>query len=310
MLQLAIKKLVQGLLMLIVVSALTFTLLSSAGGDALSGLRDNPQISEKTIEDLKRVYGLDRPFGERYASWFANALQGDLGESFVYRVPVVSLVSSRFVNTVTMGLAALALAIAVSFSLAILATRYPGRALAGTLEVLILLTASTPRMVLALLALLLTVLFSMPAAAPGSFDVFKFMAGAVVLAVPLVSLFLAQLRDALKDAMNEDFVRTARAKGLSEWQVIRRHAIRAALDPFLAIAGLSLGGVLGGSVIVETVLGWPGIGALMVSAVRGRDVPLVMGIVLVASAAVWLGNTLAEFLQHVNDKRLRSGDIL
>jgi ABC-type dipeptide/oligopeptide/nickel transport system permease component len=109
--------------------------------------------------------------------------------------------------------------------------------------------------------------------------------------------------------MKEDFVLLARAKGLSEWTVITRHALRAALNPFLTIAGLSLGGLLGGSVIVETVLGWPGIGALMVSAVRGRDVPLVMGVVLIASVAVWFGNTAAEILQVVNDKRLRSGGL-
>ncbi len=104
--------------------------------------------------------------------------------------------------------------------------------------------------------------------------------------------------------MNEDFVQYARAKGLAEWVVIRRHALRAALNPFLTLFGLSLGGLLGGSVIVETVLGWPGIGALIVTAVRNRDVPVVMGVVLVASAAVWFGNTAAEFLQMLNDRRI------
>ena len=106
--------------------------------------------------------------------------------------------------------------------------------------------------------------------------------------------------------MGEDFIQLARAKGLREGVIIVRHAIRAALNPVLTVFGLSLGGVLGGSVIVESVLGRPGLGALMVSAVRGRDLPLVMGIVLISSTAVWLGNTLAEILQAVNDKRIRS----
>lgn len=307
MLELTVKKLVQGLLMILIVSAITFTLLSSAGGDALSSLRDNPQISEKTIEDLKKVYGLDRPFIERYGSWLYGALRADLGESFSFRIPVRSLVWSRFQNTGIMSLAAFAIAVAVSFLLAIMSARYRSRALAGFIEALILLTASTPRMVLALLVLVLTLRFSFSAPVPGETNVFQLISGALVLSVPLISIFLAQLRDALAEAMNEDFIRLARAKGLSEWAVITRHALRSALNPFLTVAGLSLGALLGGSVIVETVLGWPGIGALMVSAVKTRDVPLVMGVVLVSSAAVWFGNTIAEFLQLANDKRLRSG---
>jgi len=309
MLRLTIKKLIQGLLMVLIVSALTFALLSGAGGDALSGLRDNPQISQKTIEDLEKAYGFDRPFYARYTSWLASAVSGDLGESFTLRIPVRTVVWSRFVNTVILSLAALAIAIAASFTLAIVSVRYRSRLLSGFIETLILLTASTPRMVLALLALVISLKFAFAAATGGGFSFFQLVSGSIILAIPLISIFLAQLRDGLSDAMKEDFVLLARAKGLSEWTVITRHALRAALNPFLTIAGLSLGGLLGGSVIVETVLGWPGIGALMVSAVRGRDVPLVMGVVLIASVAVWFGNTAAEILQVVNDKRLRSGGL-
>lgn len=305
----AIKKLIQGILMIVIVSAITFTLLSSAGGDALSSLRDNPQISEKTIENLRRVYGLDRPFLERYGTWLGDAVRGELGESIAFRIPVQTLVWTRFKNTALMGFAAIAIAIAVAFALAIASVRFRNKALSAFIEGIVFLTASTPRIVLALLALVIILRLNLSAPITGELDIYQFLFGSVVLAIPLISILLAQLRDALTGAMNEDFVRTARAKGLSEWHVITRHAMRAALNPFLTVAGLSLGAVLGGSVIVESVLGWPGIGALMVAAVRGRDVPLVMGIVLVASTAVWLGNTLAEILQIVNDKRLRSGGV-
>ncbi|MEO7659565.1 MAG: ABC transporter permease [Pyrinomonadaceae bacterium] len=309
MLQLTIKKLIQGLLMVLVVSVITFTLLSSAGGDALSSLRDNPQISEKTVEDLKKVYGLDRPFFERYGSWLGGAVSGDLGESFTFRIPVRTIVWSRFLNTVILSFGALLISISISFLFAILEVRYKGRTLSAVIEAIILLTASTPRMVLALLALVFALQFSFSAPVGGGVSIFQLVAGSIVLALPLISIFLAQLRGGLADAMNEDYVRLAHAKGLSAWTVIRRHAIRAALNPFLTISGLSFGGLLGGSVIVESVLGWPGLGALMVGAVRSRDIPLVMGVVLVASVAVWLGNTIAEFLQVVNDKRLTSGNI-
>jgi peptide/nickel transport system permease protein len=108
--------------------------------------------------------------------------------------------------------------------------------------------------------------------------------------------------------MREDFIKLARAKGLGESSVILRHAVRPALNQVLTLIGLSLGAVLGGSVIVESVLGRQGLGTLMVSAVRARDLPLVMGIVLFTSAAVWLGNALGELLQAINDKRIRDLD--
>jgi peptide/nickel transport system permease protein len=294
--------------MLFAISLITFALLSSAGGDALSGLRENPQVSESTIEELRQVYGLDRPFVERYATWATNAIRGDLGESLSFRVDVGSLVWLRFKNTFLMGLLAIAIAVAISFLLAIFVTRYPNRLLDRSVEGLIFLTASTPRMVLALIALVISLRFSLPTGGSGGTATFSLIAGAMVLSVPLVSLMLAQLTGALKEVMAEDYIRLARAKGLSEWAVITRHALRPALDPFLAIAGLSLGALLGGSVIVETVLGWPGIGALMVTAVKARDVPLVMGVLLVASTAVWFGNAVAEMLQAANDPRIGAGD--
>lgn len=290
--------------MVLIVSAVTFTLLSSAGGDVLSGIRDNPQVSEATVNSLTKVYGLDRPFWERYGVWLSSAAMGDLGESFSFRVPVHSIVLPRLLNTAWISIAALVAASFISLFLAVLGLIYRNRFLLASIEGLILLTASTPRMVTALLALVVSLYLASPLS--GGTSSFQFFAAAVVLALPLISIFLAQLSDALAETMNEDFVRLARAKGLSEWAVVRRHALRPALNPFLTIAGLSFGGLLGGSVIVETVLGWPGIGALLVSAVKSRDIPLVMGVVLIASIAVWFGNTAAEFLQAANDPRLRS----
>src|SRR5687768_13970473 len=115
--------------MIVIVSAITFTLLSSAGGDALSSLRDNPQISEKTIENLRRVYGLDRPFLERYGTWFGDAVRGDLGESISFRIPVQTLVWTRFKNTALMGFAAITIAIATAFALAIASVRFRSKPL-------------------------------------------------------------------------------------------------------------------------------------------------------------------------------------
>ena len=291
-------------MMIFIVSAVTFALLNLAGGDALTALYDNPQISQATIENLRRVYGLDRPLAVRYFSWLKGAIVGEMGESMYFRVPVSSIVASRFLSTLFLGIAALAISVVISFSLGIAAARYRSKALSRIIEFLVFFTASTPRIVLALVAL--AIVAQLTAANIDGASAAGFWLAALALAAPLISIFLAQFHDGLSRTMNEDFIQLARAKGLSEGVVVVRHALRAALNPVLTVFGLSLGGVLGGSVIVESVLGRQGLGALMVSAVRGRDLPLVMGIVLVTSTAVWLGNTLAEILQAVNDKRMRT----
>jgi peptide/nickel transport system permease protein len=304
MLKLITRKLIQGSMMILIVSAVTFALLSFAGGDAVTALRENPQISEASIENLRRVYGLDKPLPVRYFSWLKGAVVGEMGESMYFRVPVSSIVGSRFMSTFLLGIAALAMALVITFALGIAAARYRTKALSRTIEFIAFFTASTPRIVLALVAL--AVVAQLTASNIDAANAVGFWLAAFALAAPLISIFLAQFHDGLSRTMNEDFIQLARAKGLSEGAVVVRHAIRAALNPVLTVFGLSLGGVLGGSVIVESVLGRQGLGALMVSAVRGRDLPLVMGIVLVTSTAVWFGNTLAEVLQAVNDKRMRT----
>jgi ABC-type dipeptide/oligopeptide/nickel transport system permease component len=186
--------------------------------------------------------------------------------------------------------------------LSLIGARYNSKTLHAFIDFIILVTASTPRIVLALVALAISVQLI---ASVSSSSAVLFWLAALALSAPLISVFLAQFHSELQRAMREDFIKLARAKGLSESAVILRHAVRPALNPVLTIVGLSLGGVLGGSVIVESVLGRQGLGTLMVTAVRGRDLPLVMGIVLFTSTAVWLGNALGELLQAINDKRIR-----
>jgi peptide/nickel transport system permease protein len=301
MIKLLLRKCLQGLMMIVIVSAVTFALLGFAGGDALTQLRDNPQISTETIERLRSVYGFDQPLPIRYFRWLSGAVTGDLGESTYFRVPVSGLVWTRSASTFLLGIAAFAIALTFAVPLSLIGVRYKSTMIAALIELVILLTASTPRIVLALVTLAISIRFT---ASPTSSAVLFWLA-ALALSAPLISAFLAQLYGELQQTMREDFIQLARAKGLSESAVIFRHAVRPALNPVLTIAGLSLGGVLGGSVVVESVLGREGLGTLMVSAVRARDLPLVMGIVLFTSTAVWLGNALGGLLQAVNDKRIR-----
>jgi len=303
MIKLLLRKCLQGLMMILIVSAVTFALLGFAGGDALTQLRDNPQISQSTIERLRSVYGLDQPLPVRYFRWLSGAVTGDLGESTYFRAPVSGLLWARSVSTFLLGTAAFAIALTFSVPLSLIGARYNSKTSAAFINFLILVTASTPRIVLALVGLAISV--RLTASAMSSSSVVLFWLAALSLSAPLISALLAQFHGELQQTMREDFIKLARAKGLSEGTVILRHAIRPALNPVLTIAGLSFGAVLGGSVIVESVLGRQGLGTLMVTAVRGRDLPLVMGIVLFTSTAVWLGNALAELLQAINDKRIR-----
>lgn len=282
-------------------------MLSTAGGDALSALRENPQVSQETVDRLSSVYGLDRPASARYFSWLGGVVSGDLGESFLYKTPVLGLLLARFGNTAILAVAGLTIALGIAIPSAYLIVKTRARWLDGFVDVVISLTASLPRMVAALVALLLLITVSGNTFA-GDRSVVAFFLGASVISLPVVAVLLAQAKGELARAADLAFVQFARSKGLSERAVILRHAFREALNPVLTLCGLSIGTMVSGSVVVETILGWPGIGSLLVAAVKGRDVSLVMGIVVATSVVVWLANTIAEILQMINDPRLRSAE--
>jgi peptide/nickel transport system permease protein len=311
-LKLILSRSLQGISVLLVVSMLTFALLAAAGGDALTALRNDPLVTERTLAEQRHVYGLDQPLAVRYARWLAGLARGQMGESFSFRAPVWTILRPRLLNTLSLAATALLIAWIIALTLGSMAARRPRSWIDKLCSVVILFASSTPRIVLALAALAFaasTSLFSIGAGAgDAAASLLNILLPALVLAVPLVALFLAQVRDGLGVALREEFVQVARAKGLSERVVTLRHALRSALNPLITIFGYSLGSVVGGSVIVETVLGWPGLGQLSVMAVRSRDVPLLMGVVLVTATAVLVGNLIADILLRFNDPRLREGE--
>ncbi|HEX8422876.1 MAG TPA: ABC transporter permease [Pyrinomonadaceae bacterium] len=312
MLKLILSRSLQGVVVLLVVSALTFALLAAAGGDALGELSMEQSASRAAMSELRRVYGLDQPLVMRYLRWLGNLARGRMGESFYYHAPVATIIWPRLLRTLALTAVALALALSISLTLGALAARRRGSWWDRASEVVILLTASTPRIVLALIALALvarTSWFPVGGADAGEtlmdFRPLRILPPAIVLSLPLVALFLAQTREGLSHALSQDYVRVARAKGLSERAVILRHALRDALNPLITLFGYSFGSVVSGSVIVETVLGWSGLGSLSVKAVLTRDVPLLMGVVMITATAVLVGNLCADIMLRLNDPRLR-----
>ena len=308
-------RIAQGALILLLISFLLFVLLASTGGDAISALQTNPQTSEQTLETLRRMYGLDRPLPVRYAMWMSQLADGNLGQSIYYQVPVWDIIEPRLWNTIALATAAMSIAVAVAFTLGLAAARQPGSLADRFCDLSILLASSTPRLVLAILALSLLARTSLIDGASSSDWQTVSSAGtwmlhllppALILSLPLIALLLAQTRAAVSATLNEDYVQVARAKGVSERLILVRHALRPALNPLITTFGSSLGGLMSGSVVVEQVLNWPGLGQLSVIAVQSRDVALLMGIVLITSAAVLFGNLLADVLLRWNDPRLRT----
>lgn len=312
MLKIILYRLAQGIVVILIVSALTFALLAAAGGDALASLRNDPLVSEETIHALRHTYGLDQPLPVRYGRWLGQLLRGEMGYSFYYHAPVGSILRPRLFNTLTLAAVALLIAVSIAFLLGSLAAKAAGGWVDKLAGAIVLLSASSPRIVLALVALALVArssFFAVNESANASFSISlaRLFIPALILSVPLISIFLAQVREGLRLSLKEDFVQVARAKGLPERVVVLRHALRSALNPLITIFGFSLGGLVSGSVIVETVLGWPGLGQLSVVAVQARDVPLLMGVVLITATAVLIGNLFADILLCLNDPRLRQG---
>lgn len=308
-----VYRILQGVAVLLVVSALTFTLLAAAGGDALTAAGGETNLSPEAVAEMRRAYGLDQPLAIRYARWLADFTRGRMGESFYFHAPVSQILAARLLSTLALAAVALAFAWTIALCLGGWAARRAGSWIDRLCSLVALVAASTPRIVVALLALAFAVrssLFSIGAATSDetfAAKIARLCLPAFALAAPLVALFLAQTREGLGVALAEEFVRVARAKGLSERAVIFRHALRAALNPLITIFGYSLGGVISGSVIVETTLGYPGIGQLSVIAVKSRDVPLLLGVVMFTATAVVIGNLIADLLLRLNDPRLRDG---
>ncbi|HKQ53660.1 MAG TPA: ABC transporter permease, partial [Pyrinomonadaceae bacterium] len=225
--------------------------------------------------------------------------------------PVAWVLRRNLPRTLALAVAAFLLASVISLALGTVAARRPRGLFDKLCGALIILASSTPRIVLALIGLAFAVrtsLFTIGGESQGAASsLLSLLVPAFVLAVPLIAILLAQVRDGLAAALREEFVQVARAKGLSERVVTLRHALRAALNPLITISGYSFGGLVSGSVIVESVFGREGLGLLSVRALGSRDVPLLMGVVLVTSTAVLAANLVADILLRLNDPRLRHG---
>jgi peptide/nickel transport system permease protein len=279
-----------------------------------------PDAAPEAVAELARQLGLDRPAWTRYADWVRGLLQGDMGESYAYGSPVGALVAERLAVTVPLALIAMALAVAMALSAGMLAAAHHNRAGDTGVMALVQLGIAVPNFWLAILLILLFAvrLQWVPA---GGFPGWSadegggFWPALQALLLPAVALAVVQgailariTRSALLEVLREDFVRTARAKGLGRRATLWRHVLRNAMVPVLTVMGLQFANLIAGTIVVENVFVLPGIGRLVFQAIANRDLVVVRDVVMLLVALVVAINFVVDLLYAAVDPRLRPGD--
>jgi ABC-type dipeptide/oligopeptide/nickel transport system permease component len=303
MLRFALTRLARTLGVLLGVSLLTFLIGHASGDPVLLIVRGDATAEQKA--QLRHSLGLDRPVLAQYTSYVAHAMQGDLGISYRQRVSVATLIRLRLPNSLELAGTAFVAAVTFGFLLGALAALRRGGLVDHAVAALAVLGQVVPGFWLGLLLVLVFAVHWPLLPVSGYGDLRHLILPAVTLALPTLGRMARLVRSAMLEVLGSDFIRTARAKGLRESQVLLRHATRNALLPVITQAGLELGDMVGSAFIVESVFAWPGIGRMTVNAVLQRDFLVVQGCVLVTATAFVLINLLVDLLYAAIDPRVR-----
>jgi peptide/nickel transport system permease protein len=260
---------------------------------------------EQVRLELRRQLGLDQPLAAQYVRFLANVAVGDLGDSYRFRQPALGLVLERFPATLLLAGASLLISLVIALPLGILAAVHRNTWVDTLATGISLIGQAMPVYWLGLLGILLFAVQwrLLPSMGGGSFA--ALILPATTLAVYSASRIMRLTRSAMLDVLHQDYIRLARAKGLSEGKVLVKHALRNASIPIVTIVGLQFGGLLGGAVITETVFAWPGVGRLAVNAVQQRDFPVVQAVTVVIALAFSLINLVVDLLYARLNPRIR-----
>jgi peptide/nickel transport system permease protein len=315
-----LKRLGQALVTLLIASFLCFMISQLAPGDFLDTLRENPQISPETIKKLEQQFGLDKSWFEQYGRWLSQILQGNFGESFTFRRSVASVLAERVPATILLAFSSLILTWAIAIPLGVIGAVQQNKWADRLLQVLSYAGQGFPSFVTALLLLILAQQLS-PLLPVGDMTSLYFKdlspLGKVLdigwhLILPTIALSLASFaglqritRGEMLEVLRQDYIRTARAKGLPENRVIYRHALRNAINPLITLLGFEFAGLLSGAFITEQFFNWPGLGRLTLQAVMAQDLYLVMASLMVGAVMLILGNLCADLVLKVADPRIK-----
>ncbi len=314
-----IKRFLIAIPMLLGIAFITFWLMDGTPGSYLDSMRLDPQFSPETIEHYERMYGLDKPWWAQFGFWIKNLVKGELGFSFHFNIPVTRIITSRLWNTFILSFASFLLTWCVAIPLGIWAAVHRNQFIDRIIQGFSYVFLSMPSFFLVMIFLFLASQYgALPLGGMHSpnFEDMNFFHKTIDLLkhliIPTIALSLGSIaglqrimRGNMLEVLGQKYILTARAKGLPENRVVYGHALRNALNPLITLLGYEFSNLLSGAALAEIICNWPGLGSLMLTAVRSKDVYLVMASMLMGGVLFITGNLLADIALAKVDPRIR-----
>ncbi|PKP68404.1 MAG: glutathione ABC transporter permease GsiC [Alphaproteobacteria bacterium HGW-Alphaproteobacteria-4] len=299
-----IRRLIQAALILLGVSLVTFFLLYLLPADPVRQIAGRSATAQ-TVQNIREQLGLDQPFVVQYWRYLSGLVQGDLGRSYLQKSEVAVLIWARLPATLLLMAGAISCELLLGLTMGIVAALRRGSMTDQTLMIASFVGVSAPQFVVGLL-LLYVFAVKLGWFPIGGYGTFRHLVlPSLTLGILGSGWYSRMMRSSMIDVLRQDYIRTARAKGLARRRVIFRHALPNAILPIIAMIGIDIGIFMGGIVVVESVFGWPGIGQLAWQAIQRVDIPIIMGVTLVSACAIVLGNLLADLVTPFIDPRIR-----
>ena len=299
------KRILMLIPVLIAVSFVVYFLMDLAPGDIISTF-DTKDMTIEEVEELRDSLGLNDPFIVRYGRYLMGMLRGDLGDSFSYHRPVLEVFMERFPATIYLALTGTLVAVLIAVPLGIIAATHHRSWIDGGSMVAALLGLSMPNFWVGLLLIILFALNLGWLPSNGNDHWYSVILPAITVGTGCAGTMCRMTRSSMLDVLRQDYLRTARAKGVSEKQVVRKHALRNALIPILTVFGSVLGNALGGSVLTETVFAWPGVGRLLVKAINDRDMAMATGCIILFTLILTVTLLFVDIAYAFVDPRVKA----
>lgn len=314
-----LRRLWQTIPLLLAITLISFGVMQLAPGNYLDTLRGQPTIQPATIERLTREFGLDQPWYVQYAKWLGNALRGQFGYSFSYKISIITLIQQRLYYTFILSFWAMVISWVIAIPLGVYVATHRNSWADRVASLLSYSMISLPGFFVALLCMMLaksTGWFPIGGATSVNYESLdqwgkiKDTAWHIILPVSVLGVrgvagLMRQMRGNILEVLGEQYIIAARARGLAERRVIWKHAFRNAMNPLITLFGYELSGLLAGAALVENVLAWPGLGRLLLESVQNRDIYVAMGSFVMGTFLLVVGNLIADILLAVTDPRIK-----
>ncbi|MDO4619368.1 MAG: ABC transporter permease [Lachnospiraceae bacterium] len=296
------------------ITILAFIILNMAPGSPLDAMLADPRINAAELERKRQALGLNQPVLVQYFSWLRQFLSGNLGFSYSTQRPVAAMILERLPATALLASCSILLSLIVSIPLGIFAAAKPNSPRDFCSSGIALFMMAAPNFFVGLILIYFFAIVFQILPSGGMYDssgtrsiadlLRHMLMPCLVLSFQQIGGWVRHMRSSMLDVMQEDYIRTARSKGLTRTAVLFRHGLKNSLIPVVTVVGMSIPSVVGGAVVTEQIFGWPGIGTLMVTAIQARDYPVIMGVTVMLSAAVLLANILTDLAYGILDPRI------